>query len=207
MARKVWLLTALAVLLLLAGCDGIDIHMEELQQTPSGDVASEGEEIPAGTAPAQTPSTPQGDSAAALSEEDFRIAVEGVDIHVGADPAAVFNAFGDGGADEDNNFGFIGWDDQEEHKFYRHDYDGFSIIVKTNVAESTSAISQIGITGVPTRRGIAPGDTYDDMAAQYGEPDAEKTDEGMTRYTYQWEDRTLIFITDHQGVIGYIEIL
>jgi hypothetical protein len=204
--KKVWILLALA-LLLFAGCDQIGIDVEEVPSPDTPAPAGSPEAVPdAGDSPSQQQSAGQDSEIAGLSAEDFAVTVDGVRVSLGADPAEVFAAFGDGGADEDNNFGFIGWDDAETYKYFRHDYEGFSIIVKTHAEEGTSVISQIGLTGIATSRGIAPGDSYEDMLAQYGTPDEEKTDEGMVDCIYLSEEGTILFVLDEgDRRVSYIE--
>jgi|GEM_PF-6569143 len=205
--RKSILLIALAVILLFVGCDQIGIDVQE-GSSPGG----QGPEDSPMAAPdtSETPgdgqSTGQGTDKGELTETDFTITVEDVSFTIGTDPAEVIDTFGDGGANEDNNFGFIGWDPTNTYKYFRHDYDGFSIVVKTNVVEATSEISQIELTGIATGRGVAPGDTREDMTAQYGQPDEEKSDEGMTDCTYRSGVRTMVFVLNDSGVIGLINI-
>ena len=206
--KKTMIILALAVMLLFVGCDqvGIDIRDGDTPgakgpdatplATPGTDAAPDGEQS----------SPDQSADIGELTDADFTVTVEGVSFTIGADPAAIIDTFGDGGADENNNFGFIGWDDTETYKYFRHDYDGFSIAVKTHAAEGTSEISQIGLTGVGTSRGVAPGDSREDMVARYGEPGEEKSDEGMTDCTYRSGDRTIIFVLNDSGTIGFINI-
>jgi hypothetical protein len=207
MTKRLIILLAVTVMLCMAGCDSIGINVEDIQGSPSHQVAGEDNTIEAPapqTTPTVEPSTQS--TGPAYTEDDFAIAVDGITIAIGMDPAPVIAALGDGGADEDNNYGFIGWDESQQYKFFRHDYDGFAIIDKTEIASGTSIISQIAITAAETHRGISPGDTYDDMVAAYGEPDQEKSDEGMTDCTYLFGDRTIIFVLNDAGVIGYISI-
>jgi len=207
--KKTILLLALALLLLFAGCDQVGIDIQD-GDTPGGQDSGQ---TPAATPqPAATPdggqSTGQGSDDGGLTEADFTVTAQGLTFTIGTDPAEILDTLGDGGATADNNFGFIGWDDTETYKYFRHDYDGFSIIVKTDVAESTSEISQIGLTGVAANRGVAPGDSREDMVAQYGEPDEEKSDEGMTDCIYRSGDRTIIFVLNEMDkTITYIEIV
>lgn len=205
--KKTMIFLAMAVLLLFAGCDQIGIDIED-GQNPGAEAPTE---TPHATpdvseSPAGGQSTGQGADNGELTDADFTVTTEGVSFTIGTDPVGVIDAFGDGGTDEDNNFGFIGWDNTNTYKYFRHDYEGFYIIVKTDVKEATSEISQIGLTGVATSRGIAPGDSREDMTARYGEPDQEKSDEGMTDCTYRSGDRTIIFVLNTDGVIGHISI-
>ena len=202
--KKIMFILALAIAVLLIGCDQVGIDVK--------DGSSPGVQSPS-ESPMAAPDTTgapddgqQGPDNGELTDADFTITVEEVSFTIGTDPAQLIDTFGDGGADEDNNFGFIGWDDTETYKYFRHDYDGFSIAVKTDAAAGASEISQIGLTGVATSRGVAPGDTREDMVAQYGEPDEEKSDEGMTDCTYHSGDRTIIFVLNDSGIIGFINI-
>ncbi len=206
MKKLIWILP-LALLLLFAGCDQVGIDIEDgrtpdpQEQTETPLAAPDTSESPDG---GQSPG--QGADSGELTEADFTVAVEGVSFTIGTDPAQVIETFGDGGANEENNFGFIGWDDTETYKYFRHDYEGFSIVVKTHAAEGASEISQIVLIDVAASRGVAPGDSREDMTAQYGEPDEEKSDEGMTDCFYRSGERTMIFVLNADGVIGLINI-
>jgi hypothetical protein len=212
--KKVMILLALACMLLFAGCSqtGMDdprtsptpdtTQVAEPQDTPTeeqpsdspGDTA-QGDEIQGAQTPLDEQTSEPAEAASASTADDFRIVVEGVVVALGADPAPVFDSFGDGGADASNDYGWIGWtDDSHTHSCYRHDYEDFYIFVTTEEATGISVISRIGLTGIAIAGGVAPGDSYDDMIAQYGEPDAEKTDEGMVDCTYQFTEGTIIFV-------------
>jgi hypothetical protein len=208
--KKSMIFLVLAVMLLFVGCDaiGIDVSDSSSSSQQSADQGPQASSDTKGNVSGEQSVTPapQDTEAEALTDADFTITVDGLSFTIGTDPTELIETFGDGGANEDNNFGFIGWDDTNTYKYFRHDYDGFSIAVKTDVAASTSGISQIGLIDTATSRDVAPGDSREDMVAQYGEPDEEKTDEGMTDCVYRSGDRTITFVLNPDGVIGFINI-
>lgn len=207
MTKKTILPVALAVLLLFAGCDSLNVQLEDLHGSPSSDVGAEGQQAspPAESTPAAGDAD-TGQEAPALGAEDFSIEVDDMTIAIGMEPAQVLDALGDGGADEDNNYGFVGWDEANQHKFFQHMYDGFMIYVMTDPSQGTSAVSQIDLTGLPTRRGIKAGDSYDDIVARYGVPAGEEPSGGSTSYIYTLGDRSLAFVMGEGDTVETIHI-
>ena len=204
--KNTMIVLALAFMLLLVGCSqtGIDIGDNEPPSAPDTTQGDEPQETPAETpreTPAATPS-PTGAPAgpgSALTEDDFSIVVDGVTIAIGADPALVFDAFGK----EENEF-WLMTESTDESQTYCYDYEGFSILVDTYMDTGTSEISWIEMRGVATRRGIAPGDSYEDLLDQYGEPDEdiiqygedEEEADGREKETvciYRFGERTIRF--------------
>lgn len=64
-------------------------------------------------------------------------------IKVGMDSKAILDKIGNGSATEDNNYGFVGWSEDNKYKYYYHDYVSFSLYTKVNVADGTSVIDKI----------------------------------------------------------------
>lgn len=225
--KKTMIPLTLAAMLLLAGCSqSIDMgdtpasavpdttqgveSRETPEETPEDMLQETPQETPAEEVqetPSAAPSTAgePAEQGSALAEDDFRIVVDGVTIAIGADPVPVFDAFGGEAADES---ALLGWTDESHtHKIYRYDYEDFYIFVNTEVETEASGISLIGLTNAPTGRGVGPGDSYEDMLAQYGEPDKEKSDEGMMDCIYRSGERAIFFIlNENDAVITLIEI-
>ena len=190
--KKTMTLLILACMLLLVGCSQIGIdtgdEVPAVSDTPQDTPADTPEETPA-EPPQETPEatpSPTGESAApgsALTEDDFRIVADGIEIAIGADPSPVFDAFGEAITDLDNG-------------------EGFYIHVNTDAA-GASVITHIILRGMPTARGITTGDSYEDILAQYGEPDEENSDEGMTYCYYRSGARTIVFGLNPQDMLIY----
>ena len=66
-------------------------------------------------------------------------------IKAGMDSKATLDKLGNGSAAEDNNYGFVGWSEDNKYKYYYHNYGSFSLYTKVNVVDGTSVIDKISL--------------------------------------------------------------
>ena len=133
-----------------------------------------------------------------LNEDDFIITYKKNKITVGKFPEELFNNIGSGTANIDNNWGFVGYDDTDNYKYYSHSYPSsnplFTIRTRTKIADGSVVISDIDITKMGTRRKIKLGNTNSEIIAAYGEPNKIiDFDDNITNYEYFYKDKILDF--------------
>ncbi|MCY6485770.1 hypothetical protein OW763_15715 [Clostridium aestuarii] len=144
-----------------------------------------------------------------LEKSDFSVDYEGVVLNLGSNIKELVDKLGNGTANEKNNFGFIGWDEENKNKFFQRSYpekkSKLHIINKVNVIEGISNIEQINFGEVGTVRGIKNGDTYDKLIGIYGKPSEEVKGENDSHICiYKYENKKLIFNLDKQKIIKKI---
>jgi len=141
-----------------------------------------------------------------LDNDDFIISYHNVSFTVGEDAGKVLQQLGEGTANENNNFGFVGYDNEYKHKIFMHGYPANSPIItlysKVSIHDGTSIISQLDITNSGTKRGLSKGDSYSKMIALYGTPNKEAKDSNGTKSSYWFENKELdIYYNSNQEVI------
>lgn len=122
-------------------------------------------------------------------------------------PKNIFDVIGNGDANEDNNFGFIGWDPDNKYKYYSRRYSNFSIITKVEVVSGKSIISQIDLISVETARGVSVKDSYDKLIKEYGTQYNKTIHDDKTTYIYEFINKKLIFDVNKENEIIRISIL
>lgn len=137
-----------------------------------------------------------------LSKEDFTVKYNNFEIIIGEQANKVLEKLGQGTANENNNFGFIGWDIENKYKFYSHGYPADSpiidIITKVSVVEGTSIINQMNISNIGTNRNIRIGDSFEKLVELYGEPKEKMNDNNETSYYYSLDNKELDFYFDRK---------
>lgn len=146
-----------------------------------------------------------------LSLVDFTVEYNGVDIIVGERASKVLEKLGPGTANENNNFGFIGWDTENKYKFYNHGYPKDSpiieVITRVSVAEGTSIINSIDISNIGTNRNIKIGDSFEKLVELYGYPKEKKNDNNEVTYYYFLENNELDFYFDRNHKVERIVLI
>lgn len=66
-------------------------------------------------------------------------------VKVGMYSKSILDKLGNGSATEDNNYGFVGWSEDNKYTYYYHDYGSFSLYTKVNVVDGTSVIDKISL--------------------------------------------------------------
>jgi len=122
-------------------------------------------------------------------------------IKLGMSAKDVLDKIGNGSASEENNYGFIGWSDDNQYKYYYHEYEGFSIHTKVNIIDGASVISQINLKSIPTKRGIKVGNTYRMLFLAYGAPTYSEERDGKTYSVYEYDGSTISFGIDKDEFI------
>lgn len=122
-----------------------------------------------------------------LRDKDFIVEYNEVKFTVGEATNKVLTELGQGTANEKNNFGFIGWDNENKFKFYSHGYPKdtpiIELITKVSVIDGTSIINRVDISKIGTQRNLKEGDSFDKMVELYGEPEVEGKNNGV-KYFY-----------------------
>lgn len=139
-----------------------------------------------------------------LQTGDFEFIYNDLAIKPGMEAKGIIDKLGSGSADEDNNYGFIGWSDDNKYKYYRHEYESFSIYTKVNVIDGTSIVSQIDLKDIPAKRGIRKGNTYRELLRIYGAPAYDEVREGKIYSVYKYQDLTLTFVINEDKIIDGI---
>lgn len=144
--------------------------------------------------------------AAPLTEDDFKVSIGGLVIQLGDDPEEMIETLGNPYADEDNNYGFVGWDPEGENKYHHivyEEYDNIDVFIKTRISTGESIISQIDLPY--TNRDVKIGDPYSLIIQKYGKPFQEELDDSEHHVYYKLNDRSLHFYL-FEGTIRYITI-
>jgi len=160
------------------------------------------------TAPTTVPTTAPTASKRAneLQAKDFEIIYKDVVVKLGVVPEEILDKLGQGGANENNNYGFVGWSPDNKYKYYSHEYESFDLYTRINVVEGTSVISQVNLNDIPTNRGIKKGNTYNDMINTYGQPMSANKDNGETYFEYKLKDKFIKFGVNDNKIIEDITL-
>lgn len=146
-----------------------------------------------------------------LEKDDFVISYKDVQLDVGEDASKVLQQLGPGTANEDNNFGFVGWDMENNYKFFMHAYppnaSTFTLYTKVSIANGTSIISELTLNDLGTKRGLSKGDLYNKMIELYGEPTQELQYNTGSKYSYIFGKRELDLYFDSNKAISAIVIV
>jgi len=136
-----------------------------------------------------------------LNEDDFIITYKKNKITVGKFSEELFKNIGSGTANDNNNWGFVGFDDKDNYKYYSHGYPSdnplFIVRTKTNIANGSIIISDIDVTKMGTNRQIKLGSKSDEISSAYGKPNKILDfDDNITNYEYYYKNKILDFYLD-----------
>lgn len=138
------------------------------------------------------------DTGNTLTNKDFSVNYKEVEITLDSSVEELLKILGNGTANEDNNFGFVGWDKDKKYKYHNHGYPEnsptFYIMTRTDVKSGNVILNEIDITILGSNREIKKDDSYDKMLETYGEP-SEKLElqDNSINYLYILENKALIF--------------
>jgi len=186
MKRK-YILMILICSLTFIGCKDINYANSTINNKPATSTTNNQDKIPPLTEP-QKDIKP-------LDNDDFIVTYNNVSLSLGNDAGKVLQQLGQGTANENNNFGFVGYHDENKYKIFMHGYPTSSPIVtlysKVTISDGTSIISQLDITNLGTNRGLGKKDSYSKMIALYGNPKKEVTENNITKCSYSFENKEL----------------
>jgi len=142
-----------------------------------------------------------------LQENDLEVVYMDSVIKLGMSTKYVLDKIGNGSASEENNYGFVGWSDDNQYKYYYHEYDGVSIHTKVNVIDGASVIGQINLNSIPTKRGTKIGSTYRMLLLVYGAPAYSDQRDGRTYSVYEYNGSTISFGMGEEKFIDEISMI
>lgn len=145
-----------------------------------------------------------------LSDADFQVCYNSVVFGVGDDAQEVLAKLGLGIANPENNYGFIGQDDENRYKFYYYGYPADSSIVyittRVEIGTGKSIVSHIDASLVGTNRGLRKGDSYERIAALYGWVSGIAKKGSSYRFFLDFKDKTIEIEVNDKKTIESIDI-
>lgn len=146
-----------------------------------------------------------------LTDKDFSITYNNVKIELGKPCGNVLKILGDGTATEDNNYGFVGYSEDNKYKYYNHGYPMnnplINVYTKVDIIDGTSTISQIDIFNYAYKQGIKKGESYKNIKNLYGKATKELINNlGKKECIYNYKNKTLDFTFNKNSKLELISL-